>query len=131
MFSSFENEMTEAMRELRGKQEEIAAAFGRLQEATATATSGDRMLKATVDGQGRLTELAFNGKRWREMAPKELGAKIVEVVADAQRQAAATTNELMAGLVPAGLDLERLRDNGPDLEAMIDTAIEDAGRWSR
>jgi DNA-binding protein YbaB len=131
MFSSFENEMTGALRELRAKQEEIASALGKLQEATATATSKDRMLKATVDGQGRLTELAFNGKRWREMAPKELGAKIVEVVADAQRGAAEATSELMGGLVPAGVNLEELRSAGPDLEAMMDSAIADVDRWSR
>ena len=89
------------------------------------------MLKTTVDGQGRLTELVFNGKRWREMAPKELGAKIVEVVADAQRGAAEATSELMGGLVPAGVDLEELRSAGPDLEAMMDSAIADVDRWSR
>ncbi len=131
MFSSFENQMTEAMRELRDKQGEIASALGKLNEATATATSNDRMLKATVDAQGRLTELVFNGKRWREMAPKELGAKIVEVVADAQRKAALTTSELMAGLVPSGFDLEQLRTVGPDLESMIDDAIADVGKWSK
>jgi hypothetical protein len=37
----------------------------------------------------------------------------------------------MAGLVPAGVDLEQLRSVGPDLEAMIDTAIADVGKWSR
>ncbi len=131
MFSSFENQLTDAMRELREKQGEIASAIGKLNEATATATSKDRMLKATVDGQGKLTELAFNGKRWREMAPKELGAKIVEVVAEAQEQAALKTSELMGGLVPAGLDLEQLRTVGPDLESMIDDAIADVGKWSR
>ena len=131
MFSSFENQMTEAMRELRDKQGEIAAALGKLNEATATATSKDRMLQATVDGQGKLTELAFNGKRWREMAPKELGAKIVEVVAEAQEQAALKTSALMGGLVPTGFDLEQLRTVGPDLEAMMDEAIADAGKWSK
>jgi hypothetical protein len=89
------------------------------------------LIKATVDGQGRLTELAFTGQRWREMAPKELCAKIVEVVADAQGKAAASVQELMAGLIPDGVDLDRLRENGPDLDAMIDSAIADAGRWSR
>src|SRR5882757_7877519 len=98
MFTPLHNEMTGAMRELRAKQEQITAAFGKLQETTASATTKDRAIRATVDGQGRLTELAFNGKRWREMAPKELGAKIVEVVADAQRQAASSVNELMGGL---------------------------------
>jgi DNA-binding protein YbaB len=131
MFSSFENQMTEAMRELRDKQGEIASALGKLHEATATATSKDRVLTATVDGQGKLTELAFNGKRWREMAPKELGAKIVEVVAEAQEQAARKTSELMGGLVPSGFDLEQLRTVGPDLESMIDEAVADVGKWSK
>jgi len=131
MFSPLHNEMTDAMRDLRAKQEQITAAFGRLQDATASATTKDRTIKATVDGQGQLTELTFNGKRWREMAPKELGAKIVEVVADAQRQAATSVTELMTGLVPDGVDLDRLRAVGPDLDAMIDSAIEDAGRWTR
>jgi DNA-binding protein YbaB len=131
MFSPLHNEMTVAMRDLRAKQEQIAAALTGLQEATATATSKDRAIKATVDGQGRLTEVAFNGQRWRDMAPKELGAKIVEVVAEAQRNAAQSVNEVMGGLVPDGVDLDRLREMGPDLESMMDEAIADTGRWTR
>lgn len=131
MFTPLHNEMADALKDLRAKQEEIAAAITRMQEATATATTRDRTIKATVDGQGRLTELAFNGQRWRDMAPKELCAKIVEVVADAQKQASEAAGEAMAGLVPDGLDLDRLREVGPDLEAMMNSAIADAGRWSR
>lgn len=131
MFSPLHNEMTVAMRDLRAKQEQIAAALTGLQEATATATSKDRAIKATVDGQGRLTEVVFNGQRWRDMAPKELGAKIVEVVAEAQRNAAQSVNEVMGGLVPDGVDLDRLREMGPDLESMMDEAIADTGRWTR
>lgn len=131
MFSPLHNEMTEAMRDLRAKQEQIAAALASLQEATASATSKDRAIKATVDGQGKLTELAFTGQRWREMAPKELGAKIVEVVADAQQQAVLSVNELMGGLVPDGVDLDKLRESGPDLESMMDEAVADTGWWTR
>lgn len=131
MFSPLHNEMTEALTALREQQEKIATVFDQLNEVAATASTKDRAVKATVDGQGRLTEVSFQGRRWREMAPKELGAKVVEAVAEAQRQAAATTNDLMGGLVPAGVDLERLRAVGPDLETMIDSAIADAGRWSR
>jgi DNA-binding protein YbaB len=131
MFSPLHNEMTEAMRDLRVKQEQIAAALTSLREATASATTKDRAIKATVDGQGRLTELAFTGQRWRDMAPKELGAKIVEVVAEAQGKAATSVNEVMGGLVPDGVDLDRLREAGPDLESMMDEAIADTGRWTR
>lgn len=131
MFSPLHNEMATVMQDLRAKQEQITEAYGRLQEVTASASAKDRTITATVDGQGRLTDLSFRGQRWRELAPKELCAKIVEVVADAQGQASVSTGELMAGLVPAGLDLEQLRETGPDLDAMIESAIEDAGRWSR
>ena len=131
MFSSLHNEMTEALTSLRADQEKIAAALGKLGEVTASATTKDRTIKATVDGQGRLVELDLKGQKWREMAPKELGAKIVEVVTEAQQQASGATVELMAGLTPTGVDLERLRVDGPDLEAMIASAIEDSGRWSR
>ncbi|MBK1787784.1 YbaB/EbfC family nucleoid-associated protein [Prauserella cavernicola] len=126
MFSPLHNQLDEAMREMRAKQEELAGAFGKLQDVTATATSKDRAIQATVDSQGKLTELTLNGKRWRDMAPKELAAKIVEVVTDAQDEAAAATSSAMAGLIPEGLDLEKLRESGPDLDAMFDEALKDA-----
>lgn len=131
MFSSLHNEMTEALTSLRAEQEKIAAALGKLGEVTASATTKDRTIKATVDGQGRLVELDFKGQKWRDLAPKELGAKIVEVVTEAQQQASGATVELMAGLTPAGVDLKRLRVEGPDLEAMITSVIEDSGRLAR
>lgn len=131
MFSSLHNEMNEALTSLRADQERIAAALGKLNDVTASATTKDRTVKATVDGQGRLVELAIQGQKWREMAPKELCAKIVEVVTEAQLQASAASVGLMAGLVPAGVDLEQLRVDGPDLEAMITSAIEDTERWTR
>jgi hypothetical protein len=131
MFSSLHNEMTEALTSLRAEQEQIATALGKLGDVTASATTKDRTIKATVDGQGRLVELDLKGQKWREMAPKELCAKIVEVVAEAQQQASGTVIELMSGLVPAGVDLERLRVDGPDVTAMITSAIEDTGRWTR
>ncbi|MEU3269285.1 YbaB/EbfC family nucleoid-associated protein [Saccharomonospora sp. NPDC006951] len=131
MFSPLHNEIDEAMREMRAKQEELTGAFDKLREVTATAASKDRAIQATVDSQGKLTDLTLSGKRWRDMAPKELGAKIVEVVTDAQDQAAAATASAMAGFLPEGLDLDRLRESGPDLAAMFDDALKDEGTWRR
>jgi DNA-binding protein YbaB len=123
--------MTSALSELRAQQEKIAGAVDRLQAVTATESTKDKMVTATVDGQGKLVELSFRGRRWRDLAPKELAAKIVEVVADAQGKASAATAGLMSDLVPAGLDIERLRELGPDLESMFDEAVEEARRWQK
>jgi DNA-binding protein YbaB len=131
MFAPLHNEMTSALSELRAQQEKIADAVGRLQEVTTTSSTKDNMVSATVDGQGKLVELSFRGRRWRDLAPKELAAKIVEVVTDAQGKAFATTAGVMSDLVPAGMDIERLREVGPDLESMFDDAIDEARRWQK
>lgn len=128
MFSPLHNEMTSALTDLRARQAQIAETVGRLDDVTGNAATKDRTIEAIVDGQGRLTELTFRGQRWRELAPKELGTKIVEVVAEAQRNAADTTAQLVADLVPEGVDLDRLREMGPDLDAMFASAIEEAER---
>jgi DNA-binding protein YbaB len=131
MFAPLHNEMTSALSELRAQQEKIADAVGRLQEVTTTSSTKDNMVSATVDGQGKLVELSFRGRRWRDLAPKELAAKIVEVVTDAQGKAFAATAGVMSDLVPAGLDIERLREVGPDLESMFDDAMKEARRWQK
>lgn len=131
MFAPLHNEMTSALSELRAQQEKIAEAVGRLKEVTTTSSTKDNMVSATVDGQGKLVELSFRGRRWRDLAPKEFAAKIVEVVTDAQSKAFATTAGVMSDLVPAGMDIERLREVGPDLESMFDDAIEEARRWQK
>lgn len=131
MFAPLHNEMTSALSELRAQQEKIADAVGRLQEVTTTSSTKDNTVSATVDGQGKLVELSFRGRRWRDLAPKELAAKIVEVVTDAQGKAFAATAGVMSDLVPAGMDIQRLREVGPDLESMFDDAIEEARRWQK
>ncbi|OLF17637.1 YbaB/EbfC family nucleoid-associated protein [Actinophytocola xanthii] len=131
MSAPLHNEMAAAMEQLRERQKELTAAVGRAQEVSESATSRDRMVKATVNGQGQLTELELKGRRWRDLAPKELSAKIVEAVGEAQRAAAAATHEVMTGLLPPGLDLERLRTSGPDLDGMFASMLKDAEGWLR
>ncbi|MBY8851715.1 YbaB/EbfC family nucleoid-associated protein [Saccharothrix longispora] len=134
MSGPLHDEMSTALTDLRAQQDRITETLAQLGSVEATSTSEDRLLQATVDGQGRLTGLKFTGRRWRDLAPKELAAKLVEVVNRAQDQAAQQTASLMSGLMPPGLDAERLRDlGGTDLDALFESAVEDlaAGRWTR
>lgn len=133
MSTPLHNEMTAALADLREQQSRIAEALARLNSAETTVTSEDRLIQATVDGRGRLTGLKFSGRRWRDLAPHELAARLVEVVDRAQDKAATQTASLMSGLVPAGLDPERLVGGDLDLDGLLEAAIEDvaAGRWAR
>ncbi|CAL9378577.1 hypothetical protein SUDANB121_01018 [Nocardiopsis dassonvillei] len=64
----------------------------------------NRLVAATVDGTGRLTELKFHTDGYRSMAPAELSAAIVEVVGRAQRQMAARVARVYEAFTPEGVD---------------------------
>jgi hypothetical protein len=125
MSAPLHNEMAEALAQLREQQSLITDAVGRLNTASATAASDDRTIEATVNAQGKLTGLKLSGRRWRDLAPKELAAKLVEVVNRAQDEASRKNSELVSAFLPQGMDFDKLRDAGPDLDAMFSAAIED------
>ncbi|MGX7828861.1 YbaB/EbfC family nucleoid-associated protein [Actinokineospora sp. 24-640] len=130
MSTPLHNKMADALADLRVQRDRIEQTLERMRAVEASATSDDRTVEATVDNQGRLTALRLNGRRWRDTSPKELCARLVDVVSRAQDKAAAETAALAAGMVPAGMDLAALRDSGPDLDALF-AAVDDPAGWSR
>ncbi len=64
----------------------------------------NRLVTATVDGTGQLTELKFHTDGYRSMAPAELSAAIVEVVGRAQRQMADRVAQIYEPFAPEGVD---------------------------
>jgi hypothetical protein len=88
---------------------------------TGSASSTDRMVTATVDGQGRLVDLKLTGKRYRQLAPAELTGRIVETVRAAQEDAARQAANALADILPPGLGLPI--GGELDLGAMFDAAV--------
>ena len=116
---------TSALAELRAQQAKIKAAGSALAIAETTATSKDKTIEATVNAQGRLLGLKFRGERYRDLAPAELANKVVEVVRQAQSDAATAAMAAFAGLLPGGMpDLNT--EGGFDFDAMFDDAVEKA-----
>jgi DNA-binding protein YbaB len=110
-----------AMADLRAEQARIQAATERMTSVSGSASSKDKMVTATVDGQGRLVELKLAGTRYRQLAAGELTARIVATVRSAQEEAARATASVLSGLLPAGLGMPV--DGELDLEAMFDAAV--------
>lgn len=98
------DDMEAAVASMREQLEKVGQAIGEVENISESATSKDRMVTATVDARGRLTDLALNGRRWRDLAPKELCARVVETVESAREAATGKTTQLMTGLLPPGLD---------------------------
>ncbi|MDE3721987.1 MULTISPECIES: YbaB/EbfC family nucleoid-associated protein [Nocardiopsis] len=79
----------------------------------------NRLVGATVDGTGRLTELKFHTEGYRSMAPAELSAAIVEVVDRAQRQMAERVAQVYENFVPEGIDTKAAMNGDLTPEEMM------------
>ena len=112
-------DMESALAELRQSQQRIQDAARSMTDTTASASSTDRMVEATVDGNGRLVGMKISGARYRQIAPAELSERIVRAVREAQDEAARRSAEAMASMMPAGLDLDQLLSGDLDLDGMF------------
>ncbi|MFD2416578.1 YbaB/EbfC family nucleoid-associated protein [Amycolatopsis pigmentata] len=113
------NDIAGMLSNLQEQRERLAEATKAMREVTANATTKDRMVKATVDTRGRLTELTFSGNRWRDLAPRELGTKVLEVITRAQDKAEKAVIELAGPVTPGGVDLKKFMKEGPDFDEIL------------
>jgi DNA-binding protein YbaB len=119
MSSPFQEQLDQAMASLREQQAKIEGAQQKLRQGTFSARSKDRMVTATVDAQGELGELKFHTNEYRSMAPAELSAALVEVVAAARKQAAAKVAETFQPFLGAGAKLRESMTGGSDFEELF------------
>lgn len=80
----------------------------KIQAISVTATSARRELEVTVNHGGAVTDISFVGTGYRKLAPKDLSALILRTIADAKEQAAAESAQLLAPMMPAGLNARDL-----------------------
>jgi DNA-binding protein YbaB len=97
-------QMEAELERLHTTMRELSDASASLESATEEAVAKNRLVAATVDGTGRLTELKFHTDGYRSMAPAELSAAIVEVVGRAQRQMAERVSQAYEAFMPEGVD---------------------------
>jgi len=80
----------------------------KIQAISVTAASARRELEVTVNHGGGVTDITFIGTGYRKLAPKDLSALIMRTIADAKEKAAAESAELLAPMMPAGLNARDL-----------------------
>lgn len=118
------DDIEQMMSEVRQTHADLAARAADIDALTATATSKDRVLSATADARGVLTDLKITGQSWRELAPKELCTKIVAVVTQAQREVQERGQALLAESGPDGLDTTAGLPSADEMAAMMQTMVE-------
>ncbi|MFE0699688.1 YbaB/EbfC family nucleoid-associated protein [Streptomyces sp. NPDC058872] len=84
MALNLESIVQDAMSALHDHRDKMLAAKRELDAATASATSKDRMVSATVGPQGQVVSMTFHTKAYQSMAPAELAAVLVSVLNEAR-----------------------------------------------
>ncbi|GAB2922104.1 hypothetical protein GCM10027280_06660 [Micromonospora polyrhachis] len=109
----------ELLAEMRSALDDIRATTDRVRrrvnQAKTTVEDKKKLLSVTVGGHGELTQIAFNGDAYRQLAPAELADLIVTTVRTAREGA---QRKVMAGTAELTGDLSQLGDTARTATSM-------------
>ncbi|MEU5692064.1 YbaB/EbfC family nucleoid-associated protein [Actinosynnema sp. NPDC020468] len=100
-----EEQLRQAMATLRDQRDRIEGAKAELAARTASATSPDRMVTATVDVEGAVVALKFATTRYRSMPPEQLASTLLDVLGRARQEMRDAVVEVFEPLVEQRADL--------------------------
>lgn len=126
MTAEFSFSMTEAISELRQKQERLQAVSSQLRETRTKVKSKDGMITITLDGSGEITSIDFNTVKFRRMAPAELGAALVDTIRQARTQSRKEMLNAYRSFIPSGVGLDGLFEGKADVNSIFDDAVRKA-----
>lgn len=96
----------ELLAEYRRSREQLAEVHHQLAAISASASTADGSVTATVGPRGTLTGLTISDEAYRKFKPAELAAQIVRATAVASASALADASAVLAPVLPAGTDPE-------------------------
>lgn len=126
MSDPIQNSIERTLAEMRAAQEEMARVQQELADVSVTSTAKGRVLAVTVDSRGDVTGIAFPTSAYRSMAPTELGALLVDTIRTARAEASQVAVEAFSPLLPSGFPLAEMMSGAPDLDAMMQEAMQTA-----
>lgn len=94
-FGDAERLADEALADLEREKAKLREVGKIWEEASTTVRAKDNSFAMTFDGRGELTELVFNGSKYRTLAPAHLAHLIVETLRAGRAQAVAKVQEVM------------------------------------
>ena len=94
----------QALADLEREKQKLREVSKVWEESTTTVRAKDNSFLMTFDGRGELTDLSFQGSKYRSLPPAQLAHQIVEVVRQGRNEAMAKVEEVMGTGSMPGLD---------------------------
>ncbi|WAL66526.1 YbaB/EbfC family nucleoid-associated protein [Amycolatopsis cynarae] len=93
------------------------------EEGTTTVRSKDNSFSMTFDGRGELTDLTFNGSKYRSLPPAQLAHLIIETLRQGRNQAVAKVQEVMGTGRRPSLDFAGIASGKVDPMEMVNSLL--------
>ncbi|WP_371649065.1 MULTISPECIES: YbaB/EbfC family nucleoid-associated protein [unclassified Streptomyces] len=117
--ASLEQQLEEAMADLAAHTRRVQEMQAELATVTGSATSRGRLVSATVDSGGRLTDLKFHTEEFRTLPPAQLADLVKSTVNEARDAVTAKVGKSVRPLVGEQGDLAQGLFGGSGIEDLL------------
>ncbi|PZG14115.1 hypothetical protein C1I95_22405 [Micromonospora craterilacus] len=123
MSTSWHEEIERAYAELERSQEAIAQVQRDMSDRRVTVTAPNRALVVVVDASGTVVDITFPTRAYRSMAGPELGALLIETIAEARQRATDELASMFSALLPDSMPIADLINGTTDIDQMINEGM--------
>ncbi|MGH3434610.1 MAG: YbaB/EbfC family nucleoid-associated protein [Thermocrispum sp.] len=114
-----DRQLDEAMARYQRRREELGEFQRRMAQVSAKVAAPRQVVSVTVGSHGELRELTFPSPAYKNMTPSELASVIMNTIDQARAQALDQAADLLAPMLPAGVNPRELVRGKADLDAMM------------
>ena len=115
----FNERIEHLFQEYERQRSSLTAMQQQMREISGSATSPRREVTVTVGQNGVLTDVTFPTGAYKRLTPAELTAVIMQMYAEAKEQIVQKTAELLAPVLPEGMDAQALARGTADTDTFL------------
>lgn len=119
MSSGFTQQLEEALTQYQRRRAELAEFQRNAAEVSATVTAPRKVVSVTIGNAGVVKEIKFPTAAYKNLSGPELAKVLVQTIEDARSQALDKVADLLAPMLPPGLDSRQVVRGTADLEKVM------------
>lgn len=119
MSTGYAQQMEEALAQYQRRRKELAAFQRDAAEIAVTVTAPRKVVSVTIGNGGTVKEIKFPTTAYKNLSGPELAKVLVKTIEDARSQALDKVAELLAPMLPPGLDARQVVRGSADLDTVM------------
>lgn len=119
MFTGYEQQMEEALAQYQRRRVELAEFQSNVAEVSVTVTAPRKVVTVTIGSGGVIKDVKFPTTAYKNLSGPELAKVLLKTIEDARAQALDQIADLLAPMLPPGLDPREVVRGTADLNTVM------------